>query len=162
MYCGVPKSKQRRLKAQMAAKKRWSKDKSEAVNPRADPTMMVISCYENGCTYKKAKGILAAQGVESPSKSTFYRHKKKVNSNIIELSKESIQEEASQMIEESYLSCDGAFAHRRNSSQCHGAFMNCRTGKIVAGSVITKERKKGNFVGSSNMMESEMIQQNLA
>ena len=74
MFRGVPKSKQRRLKAQMAAKKRWNKDENEVVNPRADPTMMVISCYENGSTYKKAKGILAAQGVESPSKSTFYRH----------------------------------------------------------------------------------------
>ena len=66
------------------------------------------------------------------------------------------------MTEGSFLSCDGAFALRRNSSQCHGAFMNCKTGKIVAGSVITKERKNGDFVGSSNMMESEMIRQNLA
>ena len=122
--------------------------------------MMVISCYENGSSYKKAKGILAAQGVESPSKSTFYRHQQKVNSIIIQLSKESIQEESMKMTEGSFLSCDGAFALRRNSSQCHGAFMNCKTGKIVAGSVITKERKNGDFVGSSNMMESEMIRQN--
>ena len=74
----------------------------------------------------------------------------KVNSNIIQLSKESIQEG-------SFLSCDGAFTHYRNSSQYLGAFMNCKPWKIVAGSVITKERKNGNFVGSSNIMESEMI-----
>ncbi|KAK8836306.1 hypothetical protein M9Y10_039640 [Tritrichomonas musculus] len=66
------------------------------------------------------------------------------------------------MTEGSFLSYDGAFAHRRNSSQCHGAFMNCKTGKIAAGSVITKERKNGDFVGSSNMMESKMIRQNLS
>ena len=145
MYWSVPKSKQRKLKAQIATKKRWSKDKSEVVKPRADPTMMVISCYENGCTYKKAKGILAAQGVESLSKSTFYCHQKKVNSNIIELSKESIQEEANQMTVKSHLSYDGAFSHRHNSSQWHSPFMNCKTGKIVAFN-HKRKKKMANFV----------------
>ncbi|KAK8847034.1 hypothetical protein M9Y10_019609 [Tritrichomonas musculus] len=54
------------------------------------------------------------------------------------------------------ISLDGAYAHRRNSSQCKGAFKNCKTKKIVSGSVVTKIRKNGDFLGSTNMMEIEV------
>ena len=59
------------------------------------------------------------------------------------------------------ISFDGAYAHRRNSPQCHGAFINCKTKKFVAGSVVTYFRKNGDFLGSSNMMETGVIRHNL-
>ena len=158
---GVSKKEQRRLQAQKAAQKRWSKIDNDEEVPCADPTMMAISNYENGSTYVKTKRILAAQGISSPPKSTYYRYQKKVNSSIIELSKESIAEESNKMESGASISLDGACAHRRNSSQCHGAFINCKTKKIVAGSVVTKVRKNGDFLGSSNMMETEVIRRNL-
>lgn len=61
----------------------------------------------------------------------------------------------------SSISCDGAYAHRRNSSQYHAAFIDSSTGKIVAGSIVTKARKGGDFYGSSNMLETEAIRRNL-
>lgn len=48
-------------------------------------------------------------------------------------------EEASKMEHETAISCDGAYAHRRNASQCHGAFINRQTQKIVAGCVVSKK-----------------------
>ena len=60
------------------------------------------------------------------------------------------------------ISCDGAYAHRRNSSQCYAAFIDFSTGKIVAGSIVTKARKGGDFYGSSNMLETEAIRRNLS
>ena len=83
--------------------------------------MMAISYIENGSTYTKLKRILAAQGIDSPPKTTFfYRYQKKVGGSIIELAKESMREEADKMTNDTSIACDGAYAHRRNSSQCHG------------------------------------------
>ena len=48
--------------------------------------MMAIVCIEKGSTFTKPRGIIAAQGIESPPKSTFYYNQKKVNATIIELS----------------------------------------------------------------------------
>lgn len=39
--------------------------------------MMAISCVENGSTFTQSRGILAAQGIESPLKSTYYYNQKK-------------------------------------------------------------------------------------
>ena len=158
---GVTKRSQRKAHAKNAVSKRWNKTEEETF-PCADPTMMAISNYENGTTYTKSKRILAAQGIDSPSKKTYYRYQKKVNDSIIELSKNSMAEEASKMEYGTAISCDGAYAHRRNASQCHGAFINCQTQKIVAGCVVTKKRKNGDFEGSSNMMESEVVRRNLS
>lgn len=115
---------------------------------------------ENGSTYTKSKRILAAQGMDSPPKTTYYRYQKKVGDSIIELAKESMREEADKMTNDTSISCDGAYAHRRNSSQCHGVFVDCKTKKIVAGSVVTKAPKDDNFLGASNMMETEVVKQN--
>lgn len=39
--------------------------------------MMAISSVENGSTFTQSRGILAAQGIESPLKSTYYYNQKK-------------------------------------------------------------------------------------
>lgn len=160
MNIGVSKTQQR-IQAKYAAQQRWIQKSETESPPRADATMMAIANFENGSTYTKSKGILAAQGIESPPQTTYFRHQKKVGNKIKQLCNESLQEEAAKMEEGTVISCDAAFAHRRNSSQCHGAFINAKTGKIVAGSVVTKERKGGDFKGASNMMETEMISRNL-
>ena len=159
---GVTKRSQRKAHSRNAAYSRWRKSNEEESIPCADPTMMVISNYENGSTYTKSRRILAAQGIDSPSKATYYRYQRKVNDSIIKLAKESMSEEANKMEHGTSISLDGAYAHRRNSSQCHGAFIDCKSHKIVAGSVVTKTRKNGDFEGSSNMMETEVIRRNLA
>ena len=161
MNIGVSKAQQRRNHAEYAIQQRWNKVSKSEPPPRADPTMMAIANIENGSTYTKSKGILAAQGMDSPPQTTYYRHQKKVGNNIKQLCNESLQEEAGNMEDGTIISCDAAFAHRRNSSQCHGAFINVKTGKIVAASVVTKERKGGDFKGPSNMMETEMVSRNL-
>lgn len=159
---GLSKKQQRSLHAKNASMKKLSHNKNEPEKPvRADAKMMVIANYENGSTYIKTKGILAAQGIESPPKATYYRIQKKVNKTIIDLSNESIQNEMMMMEPGSTISCDGAYAHRRNSSQCHAAFINASNGKIVAGTVVTKSRKGGDFYGSSNNLETEAIRRNL-
>ena len=94
---------------------------------------------------QKSKGVLAAQGVESPHQTTYFRHQKKVGNEIIKLCNESMKKEAANLEEGSTISCDAAFAHRRNSSQCHGEFINLKNGKIVAGSVVTKEQERRGF-----------------
>lgn len=90
--------------------------------PCVDPTMMVTGNYENGSTYTKSRRILAAQGIDSPSKVTYYRYQKKVNDSIIELDKESIDER--EMEYETSISFDVHKHHQMNSSQCHDAFIN--------------------------------------
>ena len=152
---------QRKIHARKAAQGRWDKHNDDVQIPCADPTMMAISNYVNGSTYTKSKRILAAQGMASSPKTTYYRYQKKVGNSIIELAKESMREEANKMTSNSSISCDGAYAHRRNSSQCHGVFVDCKTKKIVAGSVVTKARKDGDFLGASNMMETEVVKRNL-
>ena len=89
-------------------------------------------------------------------------YQKKVNDSIIDLAKKSMRKEANKMEHGSSISFDGAYAYRRNSSQCHGAFINCKSHKIVAGSVVTKTRKNGDIEGSSDMMEIEVIRRNLS
>lgn len=46
---------------------------------------------------------------------------------------------------------------RQNSSMCHAAFIKNENNKIVAGSVVTKTSKGGDFSSSSIMLESECI-----
>ena len=159
---GCNKSTQRKLHAQNAVQHRWNKEEShnEPVQV-ADPKMMAIACIENGSTFTKSRGILAAQGIESPPKSTYYYNQKKVNATIKELCQESLKKEAENMEPNTIITLDGAYAHRRNSSMCHAAFINHQTNKVVAGSVVTKARKGGDFHGSSNMLETECIKRNL-
>lgn len=65
------------------------------------------------------------------------------------------------MAQNTIITLDGIYAQRRNSSMCHAAFINHKTNKIVAGSVVTKARKGGDFHISSNMLEIECIKRNL-
>lgn len=55
-----------------------------------------------------SRRILAPQGIDSPSKATYYRYQKKVNNSIIELVKESMSEEANKMEPGTSISCDEA------------------------------------------------------
>ena len=159
---GCSLSTQRRLRAKNAAQKRWHNEEVHDNDVQiADPKMMAIACIENGSTYTKSRGILAAQGIESPPKSTYYYNQRKVNATVKELCNESLKKEADKMTPNTVITLDGAYAHRRNSSMCHAAFMNHTTNKIVAGSVVTKARKGGDFYGSSNMLETECIRRNL-
>lgn len=159
---GRSKLTQRKMHAENAINNRWHKEGIKKEAPLiADPKMMAISCVENGSTFTQSRGILAAQGIESPPKSTYYYHQKKVNSTIKQLCEQSLKKEAENMKPNSTISLDGAYAHRRNSSMCHAAFINHENNKIVAGSVVTKTRKGGNFSGSSNMLESECIKRNI-
>ena len=92
---GLSKKQQRSARAKYARSKRLDNTKTEPEKPIvADPKMMVISNYENGSTYTKTKCLLAAQGVDSPPKSTYYRYQKsecnhncllqRINSKIID------------------------------------------------------------------------------
>ena len=76
---GCNKSTQRKLHAQNAVQHCWNKEESnnEPVQV-ADPKMMAIACIENGSTFTKSRGILAAQGIESPPKSTYYYNQKRI------------------------------------------------------------------------------------
>lgn len=84
-----------------------------------------------------------------------------MNSTIKLLCEDSLKKEANKMKHGSTNSLDGAYVHRRNSSMCQAAFINHENYKIVAGSIVTKNRKGGDFPGSSNMLESECISSNL-
>ena len=42
-----------------------------------------------------------------------------------------MQEKATNMEEGFTISCNAVFSHRRNSSQCHGAFINQKMGKLL-------------------------------
>lgn len=65
------KSTQRKLHDKNAVQHRWNKDESQNEPVQvADPKMMVIVCIEKGSTFTNSRGILAAQGIESPPKST--------------------------------------------------------------------------------------------
>ncbi|KAK8883514.1 hypothetical protein M9Y10_042606, partial [Tritrichomonas musculus] len=74
------KSIQRKLHAKNTIQPCWNKEESHNEHFRvADPKMMAIVCIEKGSTFTKPRGIIAAQGIESPPKSTFYYNQKKVN-----------------------------------------------------------------------------------
>lgn len=74
---GLSKKQQKSARAKQARSKRLDNAITEPEKPIvADPKMMVISNYENGSTYTKTKGLLAAQRIDSPPKSTYYRYQK--------------------------------------------------------------------------------------
>ena len=82
---GRSKLTQRKMYAKYAANKRWHKEEIKKAPLIADPKMMAIACVENGSTFTQSRGIIAAQGIESPPKSTYYYNQKKVNSTIKQL-----------------------------------------------------------------------------
>ena len=71
--------------------------------------------WETVISQYKSRGILAAQGIESPPKSTFYYNQKKVNATIIELCQESLKKEEENMAQNTIIALDRSYAHRRNS-----------------------------------------------
>lgn len=86
---GCSLSTQRRLRAKNAAQKRWHNEEVHDNDVQiADPIMMAVARIENGSTNTKSRGILAAQGIESPPKSTYYYNQRKVIATVDELCNE--------------------------------------------------------------------------
>ena len=155
----MPKKSKVQMKAQkasaVAAQRRNERSSS---SKRINSRTFAFAVLANGGTYSQQKRILNDMNIIAPSSASFYKHQKVILEEAGRMATESMSKARASMNAHSILSFDGHYLHRRNANECEVDIMDER-GLIVEHEVKTRigSRRKGNYVGPSNMMESAAL-----
>lgn len=122
-----------------------------------DSIRFAFAVIVEGQNYGAVEPMFTWLDIQIPSKRTFMRAQKKVLAIIQQMALRSCQRYREQMTEDSTISFDGSWSHRRNAVQCVVDFIDQRQKKIVDFEMVLKRshRKNGNFEGASNLMKAE-------
>ena len=119
----------------------------------------VFSVIVEGSSFAQASRLMAWNDILPPSKATFYRVQKHVNTVIEEMAHASCQRYSFKMKPGAIIAYDGSWSHKRNAAHCVTDFVDLASNKIIYFSFQEKSFNKfdGNFEGASNAMETASV-----
>ena len=159
-----PRSKKNIHMQQLALKsveaRKQQQEKQEPVEEKevrkADVDGMVLHALATGNGYSEERLFAISQHLKPPSSSSFYRHQAPLIRKITDFTSKQCDKFASQTASGSDWSIDTAWNHPKNGSCATTVLVDQHQNKVIAYESIEKKNRynPGNFVGSSNMMES--------
>lgn len=119
--------------------------------------LFIISLIFTGIPYLPARIMFLLNGDKPPTPQEIKLHLPEVISALKVLAEESVQEARDEMPENSVITLDGSWDHRRNGKVMILDVICQQTHKIVDFELVYKTIRKfiGNYEGPSNLMESE-------
>ena len=134
------------------------KEGANTLNNKINPRTFAFAILANGGTYTYQKKIMNDLNIKVSSSSSFYNHQKVILHEAKKMAEESMLRARNSMSPHSSISFDGHYSHYRNANECGVDVMDER-GLIIQHEIKTRigTRRKGNYIGPSNMMESSAL-----
>ena len=98
-----------------------------------DPMELAFSVIVSGTTPKVAWNLFRWNRIRLPGKSWFYECQKKVCEEIIKMARESMEKVQQELGNETKISFDGSWDHRRHGSRCVLKVIDCESKNYAAG-----------------------------
>ena len=119
-----------------------------------------ISILIFGLSYQIARNIFNFNGIDVCSEKTFYKYQKQISPIIIQMSKESAKKFSEKIENDTIISIDGAWDHRRHGTACIVTFIDLKTRKIIDFEISTtpKQFVQGNTNECSRNLEKVSIE----
>lgn len=113
-----------------------------------------------GLSYKIASNIFKFNGIEVCSEKVFYYYQTQISPIIIELAKNSSKKYAQNITNNTIISIDGAWDHRRHGSTCIVTFIDIKTRKIIDFEIsfISKQYVNGTTKECSRNLEKTAME----
>ena len=161
----APKSKvsQKNKKSANSRWHKWESSEEDEVSDDGDnfhelprkinPDIAVMSTFIQGTNYERARIGAATEGIEFPSRATYYRHQKKLSPKIKGKCIDHMDQQAENIYSQRKfaISCDGTYPKTRDSIQCAFSCMDCVSNKVLKANTLSKDEVNV----SSNMLESK-------
>lgn len=114
-----------------------------------------LSILVFGLSYSIVRNIFNFNGIEVCSEKTFYKYQNIISPIIIKMAKDSAKNFSEKIENNTIISIDGAWDHRRHGSACIVTFIDLKTRKIIDFeiSLINKQFVKGNTKECSRNLE---------
>ena len=126
----------------------------------AEPVNYVFACIASGVSAMNSFIFMLLNNIMIPSATAFYRAQKRVCSIIYQLALDVVNGARTNMKNNTCISFDGSWSHRRNAMFCIVDFIDQTQKKIVDFSIKVKNIKGiSNYSGPSNMMESNALEE---
>ena len=121
----------------------------------------VLATLIAGLTFSQMKDFCILNETESCSEKVFYEHQKIISDKIIELAKESAFKYSQNLNDNTIVSLDGAWDHRRHGSSCIVTMIDINSRKIIdfAINTIPKQFVKGTTEEPSRNLEKVGVSQ---
>ena len=125
----------------------------------ANPNMMVLSGIMEGTGYEAQKRTSLRYGLKPVSKSTYFRRQANILPIISKVVNDDCEKYAEKIKPGAPLAIDAAWNHPRHGSSATISMIDLEQDKVVAAISLSKEKGQfqGNYIGSSNNMESQGI-----
>ena len=158
----APKSKQAKHCRKIAID-RLAKKTPEAPqpNPKLSPRLMVMNGLLTGNSYEGVKKQATMMNTPTPSKRTFFNCQKQVLTDVINTVKESCKQNADNIKENSSISIDGQWNHKRHGSYSTVSFFDQKQKKIVDFESVSNGNYGANKDVKSSNMETVGIEKGL-
>ena len=158
----APKSKQAKHCRKIAID-RLAKKTPEAPqpNPKLSPRLMVMNGLLTGNSYEGVKKQATMMNTPTPSKRTFFNCQKQVLTDVINTVKESCKQNADNIRENSSISIDGQWNHKRHGSYSTVSFFDQKQKKIVDFESVSNGNYGANKDVKSSNMETVGIEKGL-
>ena len=118
-----------------------------------------FSVVVEGLNMQSIERCLLWNDVVPPSHRQFYKVQDEILDALKAMAQESCMKWRQAMQQESILTLDGSWSHRRNAKRCLVDFIDSSTQKIVDFEIVVKKngRNEGDYTGPSNGMEREAL-----
>ena len=122
---------------------------------KVDPLQMAYATMVSGMTPTKSFEFTRLLGLSVPSERSYYKAQRQVCSAIVEMAEASMEEVRQNLPEETVVSIDGSWDHRRHGSNCVVSVIDQGSGKVVDLSWVSRKVDEGaqNFCANSTLME---------
>ncbi len=119
-----------------------------------------ISILIFGLSYQIARNVFNFNGIEVCSEKTFYKYQNQISPIYIQMAKESAKNFSEKIENETIISIDGAWDHRRHGTACIVTFIDIKTRKIIDFEISTtpKQFVHGNTNECSRNLEKVSIE----
>ena len=153
--------KMRAIKLEQQNRGMCKHEKEVAARPHAkvDGKTLATGCILNGLTYTQASTMFHMCNVDTVSSSTFYEAQKEVEPIIIDIANKTVEKakEEAKALPELVVGEDSRWDSARNGSHNTVIAIENTIGKVISykNTIKCGGKRCGNYVGPSNMMESE-------
>jgi hypothetical protein len=120
-----------------------------------DIPRFTFSILVTGCGFRAIHQVFLWNNIVTPCSTSFYKAQKNIFGPLHELSRESVDIAREGMAENTHISFDGSWSHKRNAAECIVVAIDISRNLIIDYEVVRKSKNgiTGNYVGSSNGME---------
>lgn len=118
-----------------------------------------ISILIFGLSYQIARNLFNFNGIDVCSEKKFYQYQNQISPIIIQMAKESAKNFSKKIENDTIISIDGAWDHRRHGTACIVTFIDLKTRKIIDFEISTTPKPfvQGNTNECSRNLEKDQL-----